>query len=107
MHFFRNPEIKRDLALHIGMILFFTAAGFIFGSFFLVRGRFISVGSAYIDNSFSLRAGFLSACFAFFLCLAFTLLHLSVTFFRYRSIRLLCQEIDQILHNEEIGRAHV
>lgn len=100
MHFFRNPEIKRDLALHIGMILFFTAAGFIFGSFFLVRGRFISVGSAYIDNSFSLRAGFLSACFAFFLCLAFTLLHLSVTFFRYRSIRLLCQEIDQILHNE-------
>lgn len=100
MHFFRNPEIKHAFVLQIGSMIFFTAAGFLFGFFFLTRGRFFRSDSAYFEYSFPLRASLISACFAFLISLSFVVLHLLITFRRYRRIRLLCQEIDQALHGE-------
>lgn len=73
MHFFRNPEIKRSILLYAVSICFFSAAAF-----------FVA-GASY-------------ACFLFLAGLFFFLLHLLTTYFRYRRIRLLCQEIDQSLH---------
>lgn len=73
MHFFRNPEIKRNSLFYGGATVLFTAA-------------------VYIRTSFSYAVIMLLASLFFFL------LHLIFTGLRYRKIRLLCQEIDQALH---------
>ncbi len=73
MHFFRNPEIKRNLLFYAAAAALFTTAVYVW-------------------------AGLSFAVVMLLASLFFALLHLLTTYFRYRRIRLLCQEIDQALH---------
>ena len=73
MHFFRNPEIKRNLLFYAAAAALFTTAVYVW-------------------------AGLSFAVVMLLASLFFALLHLLTTYFRYRRIRLMCQEIDQALH---------
>ena len=95
MHFFRNPEIRKDLWLHLVFIVLFMAAGFIYGQYFWANTAENALPRA------KLQAGGSFAAFLLLCGLTFLILHLLITYRRYRSIRLLCQEIDQVLHDME------
>ena len=75
MSFFRNPEIKKSLILHIILILILTITGFLFG------------------YNYGFTALIVSALF--------TVLHFYITFRRYKKLAELGREIDQILHGKE------
>ena len=101
MTFFRNPEIKKTLLLHLALTAFFTLAAFFLGLYLLpeARSSFLSVSSlwAFSPPSSVLLLAFLS----FGLCMVFTVLHLFSTRKRYRRIRQLSLNIDQVLHGDD------
>jgi len=75
MDFFRNPQVRRSLALFLLLTLVITGAGFVFGPSY----GFPSLG----------------------LCVLFTGVHFWITYQRYRQIAAFSHTIDQILHGQE------
>lgn len=98
MHFFRNPEIKKDIWMHLILTALVTASGFFYGQFL-----WMNAGESNVYRARE-KAGLSFAGFLLLPCLAFLFLHLFITYRRYRSIRLLCREIDQVLHDMESVR---
>lgn len=106
MTFFRNPEIKKTLLLHLTFTVLFTLAAFFLGLYLLPETGGESAALPFL-RSFSLPLGAcLLAFFSFVLCLAFTALHLLSTYKRYRRIRKLSLEIDQVLHGADTLQFH-
>lgn len=101
MTFFRNPEIKKTLLLYFILTVFFTLASFFLG-FYLEPEEgngSVPLSSARIFSPLS--AGSFLALFCFCLCMAFTGLYLLSTYKRYRKIRNLSLDIDQVLHGTD------
>ena len=90
MNFFRNPEIRRSLYLHIAATLLFTMAGYFFGYFFIAPDS--------LHNSFW---GIACALAVFSICLVFTCMYLFPTYFRYRRICRLSRDLDRVLHGAD------
>lgn len=81
MHFFRNPEIQKDLVRHVAATA--LTAVILFFLFPLLPER--------------LQGSLLPILFLF-VCLTFGLLHFSATFRRYQRLRRLSLDIDLMLH---------
>ncbi len=88
MNFFRNPEIRQSLIIHLG----FTSA--------LTAITFLSIYSAKLPDN--LTPDFSPVLFVLAACLAFTCLHFFLTWLRYRHIRKLSQELDKVLHGADL-----
>lgn len=74
MNFFRNPEIQKSLFIYAAALILFSLAGFSLGT----------------------SCGLLMLCAGlFFLCF-----FLCATFFRYRKLAQLSNELDNMLHNQ-------
>lgn len=78
MEFFRNPEIKKELIVQLGVSIISI---FVLYMFCGVEG---AIGGTVI-------------------CAVFFVLHFAGNYFRYRRVQKMGQQIDQILHGEDIS----
>jgi len=75
MGFFRNPEIKQSLKIHIVLAISASALGMVFGAE--------------------------TAAVALLTSILFSFLHFIITYRRYKKIARLADVIDRVLHNQE------
>lgn len=102
MNFFRNPEIRRSLLLHIAVTICATFAAGLFGYLFC---SFPDRPAASVLSGYSaMSSAPVCALLVLTLCLLFTCMHLISTWLRYRKIQKLSREMDKILHGADTLR---
>ena len=103
MDFFRNPEVRRSLVLHLIVTVCATGGAALFGYLFCSFPESLS-SSALYDHISGMSPALVCALLVLAVCLVFTCIHLCFTWLRYRKLRALSQEMDQILHGSDVLR---
>lgn len=102
MTFFRNPEIKKTLLLHLFLTAQFTLAALFLCFYFSPENGYDSLSLSLHFHFSSLFGRCFWALFCFALCSVFTALHLLSTYRRYQKIQRLSLEIDHVLHGADV-----